>query len=481
MLWQGKVLLYLGQMKKLNAFKNLLGRHIYQIAWVVLVCSVVASVVVRVPFGFFDEQVHYVRAVGIANGQPLSYSKNGDNAVFGHDITQQDVRYIQDHAHNLVEKQYVSTAWLSDEVGRESSGSQEASVYDVNTSAAPYTPVAYLPQAFAAFAAQVAGVSMDIKFIMMRLLGAAASLGIVFLAFKVMPRKYRWTLMTIALLPMSVAAFAAISIDGITIAAALLFMAILLKFVAAIRMQSVRRRHLAALAASSVLLIAVKMPAFLLIALIPVVSLLFWNKLTKRQKISLFGIVVAAAIMTLLWALYAKSINTGAFWGKDVDTIQQLQFIFAHPLTYVANLVYEMASFNYADMTYNLYANESKYTNLPFLVDIMLMLGIALSAFVDRRDIKRPSRQDVYLYWSQVGLFVLTTCAIFTLLYLQFTPIATREGIDGVQPRYFLPFVALLVMSPHGMRLSEGWRVFVAVVPFVGVGVYFVDILRQLI
>ncbi len=446
----------------------------YLVAWAVLVASVVLSVFVRFPTGFYDESVHYIRSQGIASGQLLGYSKDGDRSKIGHDINSVDLEFINGYYHGDRSRP-ISTDWLSSPGGAD----KGSDVYTINTSAAPYTPVPYIAHALAAKLASLINVSSGVEFVMMRIGGALLSLGIIFVAFKISPRKYKWTVLAIALIPMSIASFAAISTDGLTIASSLLFMAVLLAMIEKVRSKDLATKDLALLATSSLLLVGVKMPAFLMIALVLAFLIIFWKKIGRRHRIYLLATIFITATLTLWWAFYAKDINTGAYWGRNTDTLEQLKFIIAQPLMFARNLSYAILNYDYLGMVYNNYANNPRFAALPFLVNVIVMIGLALSSFVDR-DYKKATIDKVRFYWSQVLLFGAVIGAIFVLLYLQFNPVGTPNEIAGVQPRYLIPFIGLLLMTPYTMRLSRSWRAFACVAPFVGVAVYLCFIIIQL-
>lgn len=460
-------------MMKIKAI--LANKHVYVVAWTVLVVTVLVSIFIRSPFGFFDEQVHYIRAIGVSNGQPLSYSRDNDSSRLGHDVSKSNETYVSEYVGSGTNP--VSVKWLTDTEGNV--GGSEESEYVINTSAAPYTPMPYLSYAGAAKLASLLNLNMRNELILMRLFGAVIVLGIVFVAFILSPKKYKWTILAVALLPMCISAFAAITTDGFTISAALLFMATLLRIVERIQEKKLDNRDIAILAVASLLVVAAKMPTFLIIALILGVILIFWKKISKKQKIYLFSIIGISAIITLLWAWYAKDINTGAFWGQNTDTVGQLKYILTHPFIFIKNLTYSMLNYDYSNVTYNLYANKSFYTSLPFVIDITVLLGVVLSSFVDMQQ-QKPTKNQGKMYWIQVVVFLIASVAIFTLLYLQFTPVGTPNNINGVQPRYFLPFIPLLVTAPYAFKLSKPWRIFVYTSPFIGVIVYLGYIILQL-
>ena len=162
-------------------------RHRYKIAWSVLLVSVLISIFVRSPAGFFDEQVHYTRAQGIANGQLLGYSKDGDMSKVGHDVSRLDDEYMYQYYQGS-RPDPVSTKWITSPVI--TSGIADDSVYVINTSAAPYTPAPYFSYAMGIKFAQLFGANSKVEFIIMRIFGAVLSLLIIYLAFRVSTKKY---------------------------------------------------------------------------------------------------------------------------------------------------------------------------------------------------------------------------------------------------------------------------------------------------
>ncbi len=448
-------------------------KNIFSVAWVILVFSVVISVFVRLPFGFFDEQVHYVRSLGISNSQLLAYPKENDSNKLGHDIDSSNLRFVDRYLGN--KSDVISAGWINDE----SEAKSGHKAYVVNTSAAPYTPIPYLPYATAVLVSGAINLDVKSEFITMRLFGAISSLMIVAAAFFVAPSRYRWSVIALSLIPMSIAAFAGISTDGFTIAIALLFMTTVARMVELIQKGTLANRHIVFLATVSVLLVMAKMPIFLMIALLLWVIIIFWKEIKKTHKIGLLLIIAITAAITLAWALYAKDINTGAYWGRNVDTAAQLTYIAENPLVFMKNLTYSMLNYDYVNITYLLYADSIFYSNIPFVIDMVVFVGLGLSAFVSVKH-THLMKQRVWLYWAQVALFVLIGIAMFVLLYLQFTLVGTPDAIEGVQPRYFLPFLPLLVMMPYGLALSRNIRIFTYSTPFIGVTVYLGYIMLQL-
>lgn len=74
-------------------FGDWLSSHRYALAWAAIISSVVISVFIRSPFGFFDEQVHYIRAIGVGSGQLLSYSNDDDDSGLGHAVDSSNLEY----------------------------------------------------------------------------------------------------------------------------------------------------------------------------------------------------------------------------------------------------------------------------------------------------------------------------------------------------------------------------------------------------
>jgi uncharacterized membrane protein len=256
-------------------------------------------------------------------------------------------------------------------------------------------------------------------------------------------------------------------------------MAVMLAMIEKVKTKDMATKEIIILAIASLLLVGAKMPAFLMIALILVFLIIFWKKIGPRHRLYLSLTILITATLTLLWAFYAKDINTGAYWGRDTDTLEQLKFIVSQPLVFVRNLGYSMLNYNYLGMIYTNYANNPRFVGLPLLINLVVMIGLALSSFVDRSQ-RRVTKDRAKFYWAQVLLFGVISSVIFVLLYLQFTPVGTPNEIAGVQPRYFIPFIGLLLMTPYTMRLSRSWRAFACTAPFIGVAFYLGFLMIQL-
>ena len=75
-----------------------------------------------------------------------------------------------------------------------------------------------------------------------------------------------------------------------------------------------------------------------------------------------------------------------------------------------------MLKYDYVNITYLLYADSIFYSNIPFVIDMVVFVGLGLSAFVSVKH-THLMKQRVWLYWAQVALFVLIGIAMFVLLY----------------------------------------------------------------
>ena len=450
---------------------------VYTVAWLTLIVVVILSIFVRNPLGFADEHIHYIKAVGVSRGQFLSV--NGANqGELGQLIPPANNNYVNYFLDTLDEVEPINNEWLLDEINTERPSRNEEQFVN-STSAAPYTPLPYVGAALGSAVARALEVNVELEVVLMRLGSAIFSIVLIWLAFKIAPKKYKWTILAVALIPQSIASFAAISTDGFTIAAALLFMATLLRIIHSAIAKTVNNKEIIYLGLASLLVIGAKMPLFLLVGLIIPLIVIFKKSFSKKQKMLLWTIFSICVILTLLWAAYAANINTGAYWGRDVSTFGQLKFIINNVVIYTANLGFSILSYPFNDITYGMYANHPKYGTMPFLVDILLIWGLAMSAFL-QSDEKKPTKKQIQFYWWQLILFILSVIAIFTLLYLQFTTVGERWKIEGVQPRYFVLFIPLLIMTPFKIKISKNVKILAYAAPFIGVAIYSLFIIAQL-
>jgi uncharacterized membrane protein len=284
-----------------------------------------------------------------------------------------------------------------------------------------YSPMPYIAQSAIAFA----GLHLDWRpywiFYLGRVANLIACLVIVFTAMRTLPHRAA-VAGAVLLLPMTLSQMAAWSADGMTIAVAILTTCLVVRALEG-------RDDVRALAATAFLLSLCK-PAYFLL----VVPVLF----VRRRIAATLLIAAAVVIGTLLAAAAARAGQYNPRAHLPVDPAQQLRCVLDDPLRFA-----------------NVFANDLRANGVFYLDETIGRLGIM--------DVKLPMPLIVaeWLLLSLVGfscgvrwtlpsrLIAIAVCAativgIALAQYLVWS-IICGETIDGIQGRYFLPLLPLLL------------------------------------
>ena len=405
--------------------------------------AIVFSAFIHSPFTFFDEQTHYARAIEVANGKLLQYKIDDDESKYGGVIDKASKLAIDDYASYVTENP-IRFNWLdTSKYGRVNSGETEENIH---TNTAPYTPLPYFQYAPAVVISKLFNTTVSTRILLMRITGGIICLAIMVLAYFVFPYRKK-AFLAFLLLPSVLNIFSSISADGFTIAVSILFIAFVTRLI--VNEKKISKIDFGALSILSVFVTLAKMPAFLLVSLILVLIINKWKLYSTKAKIALSGLIAGNAAITLLWAKYSSAINTGAYWGKDVSTSSQLSFVLHNPLSFGRALVNTLLRFDYHNIVYQSYGNGWQFFSFPTVISLVVLIGVFLSLYDEVASIK----QKKFTIACYPVIFCGIILSIFVLLYLQFNNIGYTGTFEGVQSRYFLPYLPLLLLIP--MKFSS--------------------------
>jgi uncharacterized membrane protein len=310
-----------------------------------------------------------------------------------------------------------------------------------------YSFVPYLPPACGIALARWAGAGPLGIFYAGRLANLALAVLLVYWAIRITPI-FKLVLGTVALLPISVHQFASHSVDAPTIAAALLFSAVLFRL-AVPRQGSASTGLIAALLSVSAGLTLCKFPY-------AVLSLSYLGVPIKRlgglRRYLCVGLCLFLLMGSLSGALiqlrkYTPGYITHASVGASME--KQTHFMRAHPIRYVEIMtatvaergtiwIDQLAILGWLDTPVNPLAMQ------------LFFLFVALVALGDRTGgITPPTGFKV----AGLAAVVLSAGVILTCCYVSGNPLKAKL-IEGLQGRYFVPFLPLLLLPLYN-RLVE--------------------------
>ena len=354
----------------------------------------------RVP----DEYGHFLRAVAIAEGNVfprVGLRSPGHHFpagiwMFGHQLFKGDMR-----------------AAYAEPLNREKRAGIEFPAW--------YSPVPYAIPAAVAFV----GLHADLRpfwiFYLGRIANLLACLGIAWLALRAIPKRAA-VAAAVLLLPMTLYELASWSADAMTISVALLLTCLIVRNMEA-------EGSMGAMAAV----------AFVLGLCKPVYFLLALPALAIRRRT---GIVVIAAMLlgTLLAAASARSGQYNPRPELPVDPGQQLRCVLDDPLRFAGIFLGDMrvhGRFYLEETVGRLGLMDVKLPVVLIVAEWLLLLWVALSSGVRWR---MPARLGA------LAACALTIGGISLAQYLIWSVIC-GDTIEGVQGRYYLPLLPLLLFA----------------------------------
>ncbi|ANF98438.1 DUF2142 domain-containing protein [Paenibacillus bovis] len=273
-----------------------------------------------------------------------------------------------------------------------------------------------------------------------------------YMALKLIPF-YKRVVFLIACMPMTLGLVSSTSYDGMVIGICLLFIGLVFHLAFNPEAKSLERKHVIVLCILSFVLIQLKQvyfPLILLFALIPKAKFLnMKTRITQFVLILLSGLV-SYGIWSFLSQIHGKFDTNGNSSG-------QLAFIISHPIEYVEILIrtfYELSFFYTNSFVGNLGWLD---TNFPPIFIYMYCLLILVFAILDsNRNITITVKHKLIT----LATFVISVVLIETGLYLTWTSIPEIGGVgyptvSGVQGRYFIPVVILLLTVLYNHKLPR--------------------------
>jgi len=284
-----------------------------------------------------------------------------------------------------------------------------------------YSPAAYVPQIAAAAAARIIGLRPFYGFYLGRLATLFASIAIIIFAGAIAP-DFRDHFHAAALLPMSLFLFGSWSADAMTIAAAFLTSAVIL------RAFSGRVSIFAIIAASFWL--ALCKPSYALISLL---ALLIPEKLRLLVPLLLIVVIGASILSASLPMSTAVALPRP---DLPVDAHAQLQFIRDDPFRFVQIIMHDLRA-NGVDYLESMTGRFGLYElKLPIGVTALLLIMLAAVGVMNGASL--PVRVRISTFAIIGAIF----SAILTYLYIT-SSIAGGRTIEGTQGRYILPVLPL--------------------------------------
>jgi hypothetical protein len=387
-----------------------------------------------------DEPNHFLRVNGLLNGVLVPDPHGEPSAPTKFDAC--TLSYLHE-----VEQRAIAPGPMRlgnfDDYPSGCQGQTGARDYD-NT--AVYSPVPYAGHLVGAGLMRLVGAGPVAALYAARILGFLLYVALVLAALRVAPTG-RLFIAVVALLPMSVIQASVVSTDGAAYGLALLAAALVLRLR---EREEPDRRAALGLGVVLAALALTKVPHIAFVALVLLVP---WRHFApERRRADLLRAATAGVPVLLLlgWNALAGRITVSNL--PTVDPDRQLSWIFEHPSGFLEVLRVSMFTDVTRDVFFQLPGAFSFFRTTPvvpqlpgfWVVCAYLALGFALAA--GRRPVlvsgRGPRLQAAWALLAGLGGVAL----VYLALYLVWTDVGA-PSVSGIQPRYFVPFLAFILVA----------------------------------
>lgn len=384
-----------------------------------------------------DENVHFLRAYQVAQGQLVS--SNDDNKSGGY-----LPRSIQKTFDEVDGAQSISFhPELKYDLHRTKSAmsiplDQSDQRYYNITAAAAYSPIGYIPQSLAITLGRILNLPPIYHIYIARLAVLLTWIAIFTFAIRCMPYK-KWALVGVALLPMMVAQSVSIGVDAVSISTGVLFLSLILRSMT----HALRGRTLIAIIVSASVMVLSKQIAVIFLPLIFLVAgTQFKTKVSATQAKILVTLI--PFILLVCWTIIVgnpgQSLNQIA---NNQSTSGQIMHLIDKP-THFAVVLFNTFFFSWGDSIVDSLIGVFGWMDTPLsgpfvAIGYMTLAAVFLLNYKEKAVYMSRTKKRIIIVIATI--YVLALCGA---LYVTYSPVAFNI-IYGLQGRYLLPVLFLLV------------------------------------
>ena len=411
------------------------------------------------PFSAPDEVSHFFRAYHCSLGKVYACKHQGqmsnDRPCTGDDLPcslSETYVAIADQAAND-EHFKISRAKIDKAAGIALDPQRQQ--FTVFSNTALYSPAAYLPQSLVIWAARPWQPAPLALFYLARAANLIVYVLLAATAVRLAPIQ-KWTLALVALMPMSVYLAASLSADSMTLGLSLLVVAMTLNLALGAARPSYRSLLVLGLL---LVLLDLSKQAYLGMAV-------FFLAI-PREKFSSPGrrwliaslmiglpLVIDAAWMYSLRGLYVPMLHF-------VDPQAQLRWILDHPWSYAGVVRRAIHQWDIYSLMIGVFGWLGAH--LPHWIRDTYWVAMGLAALLDGG---KPIALSLRGKAVAFGTYLFTFAVMATFVYLSWEQVGIKS-LGGIQPRYFLPIIPLLLLTLRADTKLTASRFSLTIVPTV--------------
>ena len=393
-----------------------------------------------------DEYMHWIKAFEVSEGRFISKIDNEKK---------QSVAIVPEKVQNIInERQHGVFKYVDNISLLEERIDYDNYVLVPNQNAAAYCFVQYIPEALGILIGKVITQNPLLIAYTARIANIVTCTILMYFAIKLIPFGKN-ILLILSIIPIAIEGFSTISPDGITISICALFISYTM-YIAFDKNKKCGTKEmliLTMLGAIVSLCKIVYMPLIFLAIIIPKEKFK-----SKRNKIFYLTIIIGIGVIcNLIWlgfgSLALLSTNTNTYSGTEQNgTVIKVMSILSNPIMYVQKLFYTI-SVKGNQYFLSLFGGQLEWAEtirielIPYII-----CGISIITAISEHDIKDKLNK----YQKIIILFIILviTILIFTSLFIQWSD-NNLEYIDGVQGRYFLPILPLVLILISEIKISS--------------------------
>ena len=407
------------------------------------------------PFQSPDEDSHFKKAYLVSKG---NLYPTVENKMLGNYLPKEMLEYINEKLGYIGDRdrKYTYSEAVDDQVYYMDHNNKVFNSY----STASTSFVAYIPPAIGIAISRVLGTGASTTYMLYfaRICSLIFSIFLIYHAIKITPILKK-TMTVIALMPMSIFLMSMVTYDNIVISFSLFTAAYILRMIYDDKIKKIDKKSIIILILLGFILFNYKMiysSIFILLLFVPKEK--FGSLKNKIISFIIIGSsIIALTMLFKMPMLFLPEVSNNS--GKL--TSMQTSFVKNNLGKYLVILfknIYGQKSYQITSMvgTFGLIDTYLPSPIIFFYVGLLVSMGLT-EHIDDKHKVK------ISLKLSMLFIVVLSVIAIYTVMYISWTPQVTGKigtsDISGVQGRYFIPllFPALILLS--NKKLGKKFKV----------------------
>lgn len=319
-----------------------------------------------------------------------------------------------------------------------------------------YSPLQYIPQVIGVTAGRLISDNVVIIGMCGRVTGYAFWIALCAYAIKLMPNK-KLFLMILCLLPVNIFSAVCISGDTVTNAVCTYFIAFIYRKVYLKEKLTKKEQIIATITACMLALCKIVYLPFVTLVLL----LKYDNFESKKAWRKFVIILITLSVIVGLGWLIIGSMNLA---NSNAASGDQLKYILNHPLKYICVILNTMTAKG-AQFIFQLctgdelmcHAKTTVYPILSYIYSMILFLSVFMEEKNEKIEINLARKIWISLIMIGTGLLIVTA------IYIQWTSLweIGKDSILGIQGRYFIPVVALLIFLVNKTKFETNPKILI--------------------